>query len=355
MFHKGRGAGSNGEGRFESCIVEAVDDGWYRDPDDGETGPDTRAEPETARSIITRNRSPDVPFDRSINPYRGCEHGCVYCFARPSHAYINLSPGLDFETRLFYKHNAPEMLDKTLRRPGYRCAPVVLGTNTDPYQPLDRKLGITRRLLEVLLRFRHPVSIITKGSHVARDLDMLAELAREQLAMVCVSLTTLDDELKRSLEPRTASPRRRLDIVRQLSEAGVPVSVLMAPVIPAINDAELESMVREAADAGAESASYVLLRLPHEVAGLFREWLHAYAPDRAEHVMSLIRQSRGGRDYDSRFGHRQRGTGRFADLLAQRFTLACKRHGLFGRSFTHLDTGRFRVPPDTTGPQLPLI
>ncbi|MEX0732795.1 MAG: PA0069 family radical SAM protein [Aquisalimonadaceae bacterium] len=351
---KGRGALSNGEGRFESRLTEAVDDGWYQDPDDAGPDPRTVVRAETARSIITHNTSPDVPFDRSINPYRGCEHGCIYCFARPSHAYLNLSPGLDFETRLFYKHNAAEILEKTLQRPGYRCAPIVLGTNTDPYQPLDRKLGITRELLEVLYRYRHPVSIITKGSHVARDLDLLSAMAEENLAMVCVSLTTLDDHLKRSLEPRTASPRRRLDTIATLTGAGVPVSVLMAPVIPAINDAELEAILERAADAGAETANYVLLRLPHEVAGLFREWLEAYAPARAGHVMSLIRQSRGGKDYDARFNQRQRGTGHFAELLAQRFALACKRNGLRRRSLTGLVTDRFRRPVAPDGAQLTL-
>jgi len=343
MVCKGRGALSNSEGRFESRRITAVDDGWYRDERPG-NGPATVARPERARSIITRNRSPDVPFDRSINPYRGCEHGCVYCFARPSHAYLNLSPGLDFETRLFYKENAAEVLERTLSRRGYRCAPVVLGTNTDPYQPLDRRLMLTRQLLEVLYRFRHPVSIITKGSHVQRDLDLLGAMASENLASVCISITTLDDTLKRSLEPRAASPRRRLDAVAALSAAGVPVSVLAAPIIPAINDAELESIMARAAEAGARSAAYVLLRLPHEVAGLFREWLQAHYPERAEHVMSLIRQCRDGRTYDACFGKRMRGTGPFAELLARRFELACRRHGLDRRNHDELDTGHFRIP-----------
>lgn len=344
MHHKGRGALSNGKHRFEEMLTEAADDGWNRDPDEDVPRLRTEARAETARSIITRNSSPDVPFDRSINPYRGCEHGCIYCFARPTHAYLNLSPGLDFETRLFYKHNAAEVLENTLRKPSYRCAPIVLGTNTDPYQPLDREQGITRQLLEVLYRYRHPVSIITKGSYVLRDLDILSKMADEQLATVCVSLTTLDNNLKRSLEPRTASPRQRLHIIRELSNAGVPVNVLMAPVIPAINDAELERILEQAAEAGAQSANYVLLRLPHEVAGLFREWLEAYAPQRAAHVMSLIRQSRGGKDYDSNFRHRMTGTGHFAQLLASRFKIACRRYGLGRRSLSQLTTDRFRPP-----------
>ncbi len=340
---RGRGALSNREGRFEDQTCTAVDDGWSAP--EVASAPDTVVKPEAARSVITRNTSPDVPFDRSINPYRGCEHGCVYCYARPSHSYVNLSPGLDFETRLFFKQNAARLLEDELAKPGYRCEPITLGANTDPYQPVEKRLEVTRRLLDVLQRFRHPVSIITKGALVERDIDILAAMAAQGLASVIVSVTTLDDELKRTLEPRAASPAARLRAIRRLRRAGIPVGVLVAPVIPAINDGEIEAVVEACARAGAATAGYVLLRLPHEVAGLFREWLAGHYPQRAGHVMSLVAQTRGGKDYDAAFGRRMRGTGPVADIIARRFRAACRRHGLEQRRRIPLDTSRFRVPP----------
>lgn len=341
---KGRGAVSNPAGRFARDVREAVSDEWAVELEEL-TPLETIVRAETARSIISRNQSPDVPFEQSINPYRGCEQGCIYCFARPTHSYLDLSPGLDFETRLFYKQNASELLEAELRKPNYRCKPIVIGINTDAYQPIERKLGITRGLLEIMLRYRHPCSLLTKGLTIERDIDLLAELARHNLVSVSFSVTTLDDDLKRKLEPRTASGQARLRAMRRLSEAGVPVGVLVAPVIPALTDHELEAILEQAARAGAESAGYVLLRLPHEVRDLFVEWLETHYPDRAGHVMSLIRQSRGGKDYDSAWGKRMRGTGHFADLLAQRFKLACRKHGLGRRRWAQLNTEDFRVPP----------
>jgi DNA repair photolyase len=269
-----------------------------------------------------------VPFTQSVNPYQGCEHGCIYCYARPTHAWLDLSPGVDFETRLTCKHNAPELLERELARPSYRCSSITLGANTDAYQPVEKEHRVTRRLLQVLQRCRHPVSIITKSALVTRDLDILAEMAVDSLCSVAISITTLDPELKRRMEPRAASARARLAAIEALSGAGVPVSVLVAPVIPAINDHELESILSHAAEAGATGAACMLLRLPLEIRDLFFEWLQAHYPLRAQHVISLLRQSRGGADYDSRFGHRMRGTGPFADLLAQRFRVSCRRLGL---------------------------
>ncbi|MGQ9427511.1 PA0069 family radical SAM protein [Gilvimarinus sp. F26214L] len=308
--------------------------------------PATELHVDRARSIITRNESPDVPFDRSINPYRGCEHGCIYCFARPSHAYLDLSPGLDFETRIFYKPDGPQLLEAALEKRNYRCAPIVLGTNTDPYQPVDQRLSLTRELLLVLQRYRHPVSIITKGSHVLRDRDILEAMAEDSLCSVTVSMTTLDNGLKRTLEPRTASPRSRLDTVAQLSAAGVPVGVLVAPVIPMINDQEMEAILEASAKAGAQTAGYVFLRLPREVRDLFYEWLHEHYPQRAEHVISLIRQSRAGGDYQNQFGQRMRGTGVFAELISQRFRKACARLQLNRRESVELNCDLFAVPPN---------
>lgn len=338
---RGRGTASNPHNRFAPTRSQAEDDGWFQD----ETPPcrATEVRAERARSVITRNDSPDLGFDRSLNPYRGCEHGCIYCFARPSHAYWDLSPGLDFETRLIAKSNLAERLEEELSKPGYLPRPIALGVNTDAYQPIEREQRLTRRALEILLRYRHPVHLITKSALILRDLDLLQELAAHNLVSVALSLTTMDDELKRIMEPRAASPGARLRALRELRQAGVPVSALLAPIIPALNDMELESMLEAARDAGASSAGYVLLRLPLEIAELFEEWLRAHFPERAEHVMSLIRQSRGGRHYDSRFGTRMRGEGAFADLLAQRFALARKRLGLERRGF-ELDCSRFAVP-----------
>lgn len=350
---KGRGALSNPSGRFESHRHEPVDDGWYQ-----EEVPDfvpTSIEPDRARSVIARNDSPDIPFEQSINPYRGCSHSCPYCYARPSHAYMGLSAGLDFETRLFYKKDAGGVLEAELAKPGYVCKPITLGANTDPYQPVERRMRVTRDILEVLARCRHPVTLITKSALVLRDLDLLADLARDGLAGVGMSITTLDADLKRVMEPQAASPRARLEAVRRLSEAGVPTGVMVAPVIPALTDHEMEAFLEAAAAAGAQWAGYVLLRLPHEVKDLFREWLAAHFPDRAEHVMSLVRQMRGGKDYDPSFGVRMRGTGPLAELLRGRFQIACRRLGLGTGRHAVPDTGLFRPPQrNRSSPQLAL-
>lgn len=349
---KGRGATLNPTARFARHDAEPIDDGWQTQ--DTAAAPQTWLAPEAARSIITRNQSPDIPFDRSINPYRGCEHGCVYCFARPSHSYVDLSPGIDFETRIFYKENAAQLLEQALNKPGYRCAPLAIGTNTDPYQGAERTLGITRDLLKVLLRYRHPVTIVTKGSLITRDLDLLGELARDNLVSVMLSVTTLDNDLKRRLEPRTPSGAVRLKTVSALVAAGVPTGVMVAPVIPAINDHEIEAILRAAHGAGARRANYILVRLPHEVKALFRDWLARHYPERAGHVMSLIRQSRGGRDNDPRFGHRMRGEGVFASLIRRRFDKTCRELGLAQRRTQALDTDLF-APPAQQGDQLSLL
>ena len=338
---KGRGTGQAPDSRFLDWQREAADDGWPADPPDAP--PRTHLQIDTARTVITTNRSPDVPFDRSINPYRGCEHGCVYCFARPSHAWLGLSPGIDFETRLAWKPDAADLLRKELAAPGYRCAPIALGVNTDAYQPVECRLGITREILKVLAECRHPVQIITKSALIERDLDILGTMARDGLVQVMVSVTTLTAELARSLEPRAAAPHRRLQTIQALAEAGVPVGVLFAPLIPALNDAEMDTVLAEAVARGATTAGYVLVRLPLEVAPLFERWLTDHAPGRAAHVMSLIRQLRGGRANDPRFGHRMRGAGPFAELYRQRFALACKRLGIAPRHLA-LDSTRFVAP-----------
>jgi len=348
---QGRGACSSPAPRFAHRRCEPVADGWWQD---AEPAPATRVHADPVRRIISYNTSPDVPFDRSINPYRGCEHGCVYCFARPSHAYLELSPGLDFETELFARHEAPQRLIEALRVPGYRCAPIVLGANTDCYQPIEKRCRITRGLLEVLAEHRHPVSILTKSSLVLRDLDVLGALARDNLAHVAVSITTLDDALKRRLEPRASSGRRRLDTVRALSDAGIPVSVLLAPVIPMLNDMEIERIVVAAAEAGAASLGWVLLRLPHELAAMFRTWLEVHYPDRAARVMNRVRDTRGGRDNDSTFGRRMHGQGAYAQLIAARIDRACRRAGLGTRSAHALRTDLF-TRPTRPGDQLALL
>ena len=349
---KGRGATLNPPGRFARALSQAVDDGWYREATPDSVATEVRAE--AARTVIARNDSPDIPFAQSINPYRGCEHGCVYCYARPSHAYVDLSPGLDFETRLFYKADAARLLRAELARPGYRCMPIMLGANTDPYQPVEKRLRVTREILEVLLQLRHPLTVITKGALVLRDLDLLQEFASLNLVRVTVSLTTLDPELKRTLEPRAASPQARLRVIRALADAGVPVGVLTAPMIPAVNDAELEALLAAAAGAGATRAGYVLLRLPHEVKDLFRAWLEQHLPLRAAHVMSLIRQARDGRDNDPRFGQRMRGSGPWATMLRARFELARKRLGLSGERDPDLDTTSFCPPRGSSQLELSL-
>lgn len=338
----GRGAVSNRTGRFEPRQVEAVDDGWGS-LDEALPPLHTEVRPDPARSIIARNQSPDVGFSQSINPYRGCEHGCIYCYARPTHAYLNLSPGLDFETRLFFKQDAARLLEQELTAPTYECSPITIGANTDPYQPIERVYRVTRSLLEVLQRYRHPLSIITKSAMVERDIDILGAMARDRLTHVTISITSLNPDIKRTLEPRAASPQARLRAVRRLSEAGVDVSVMVAPVVPVLTDAELEDILTAAAAAGARGAGYVLLRLPHEIKDLFREWLETHEPLKAKHVMSRMRAMRGGRDYDSRWGVRQRGVGEYAQLLQQRFDLACARAGLNRTRFIH-DTSLFQKP-----------
>ncbi len=345
---KGRGAISNRAGRFESLAVERVDDGWGI-TDEPLPPLATTVLPEPATHVITRNDSPDIPFDQSINPYRGCEHGCIFCYARPSHAYMGLSPGLDFETRLFYKKDAAALLRVELNRRGYVCSPINLGANTDPYQPLEKRLGVTRSLLEVLAESHHPVTIVTKSALVVRDIDLLKPLAAEHLVKVFVSVTTLDDELKRRMEPRAASPAARLAAMAKLSEAGIPVGLMFAPVVPAINDHELERVVEASAKAGATTAGYVLLRLPGEVKDLFYEWLDTHYPERAKRVRTRIHELRGGRDNDPRFGHRMRGRGPWADLLRRRFEEACRRAGLHSHHDNPVSTAAFRPPSRNPG------
>jgi len=344
VLRKGRGAGINPEGRFEKTAREAFDDGWDA-PADPELEPlKTFVTEERAKSIITRNDSPDIPFTQSINPYRGCEHGCIYCYARPSHAYLNLSPGMDFETRLFAKGNAAELLGAELARPGYRCELIALGANTDPYQPIEREYRITRGILEVLAESEHPVGIVTKNALIERDLDILAPMARKNLVNVFVSLNNLDHELARRLEPRAVAPARRLETMRRLSEAGIPTGVIVAPVIPFLTDHQIEPVLKAAYDAGARSAGYVLMRLPYEVKDLFRHWLETHYPLKAKHVMNRVQQMRGGRDNDPNFGSRMRGSGEFAELLRKRFEIARARCGFNAGGDRELDTTRFRRP-----------
>ena len=341
---KGRGAASQVTGRFEKTVTRGVDDGWgsvYADLADAPR-PGTRVTEERARSIITRNDSPDVGFSQSVNPYRGCEHGCVYCFARPTHSYLDLSPGLDFETRLFAKTNAVERLREELAKPGYTPSPIALGINTDAYQPIERRYLITRDVLELLAQCRHPVSFVTKSALIERDIDLLARMAQERLVTVYFSVTTLDNRLAARMEPRASAPHAKLRAMRALTQVGVPVGVMVAPVVPMITDHELEHILEASYEHGARAAGYVLLRLPHELKDVWREWLELHYPERAAHVMSLIRQMRGGKDYDSGFGTRMRGAGPFAQLIEQRFRKARRRIG-FGR-LPALDSTRF-VPP----------
>src|SRR5437867_1617343 len=323
---RGRGALSNASGRYEPKARVGFDDGWQSLEDLPPFA--TSVTVDATRKIITRNDSPDIGFDRSINPYRGCEHGCVYCFARPTHAYLGLSPGLDFETKLFVKPEAPELLERELSAPGYQPRTIAIGTNTDPYQPIDRRYEIMRRILEVLERAGHPVGIVTKSALVLRDIDILSRMAERNLAKVALSVTTLDPKLARVMEPRAATPPRRLDALRELAQAGVPTSVMVAPIIPAINDAEIERILDAASAVGAQGAGYVLLRLPLEVRDLFREWLMTNFPDRHRHVFNLIRDMRGGKDYDPEFGKRMTGTGPIAWMLGGRFAAACEKLGL---------------------------
>src|SRR5579883_1975046 len=349
---KGRGAISNISSRYDREKRSAVDDGWSRDEDD--LPPlRTTVSVDASRSAIVRNQSPDIPFDRSVNPYRGCEHGCIYCFARPSHAYLGYSPGLDFESKLLAKPDAPKLLAEELRRPGYQVEPLALGTNTDPYQPLEREMRITRGILEVLRDFQHPVCITTKSALVARDIDILAPMAEKGLAGVGISVTSLDPALARVMEPRAPRPDRRLATIRALAAAGIPTAVMTAPMIPAINDAELERLLEAGVAHGATSASYVLLRLPLEIKELFTEWLEAHFPERAKHVLSLVRGMRGGKLYDAEFGSRFTGQGPYAELIRKRFRLACRRLGIDKRDWK-LDRTRF-APPPRKGDQLMLL
>jgi len=358
LARKGRGAVTNPPVRYESRRTEAWDDGWGTLAEELANLPPLPTEliREKSKSALAWNESPDIGFDRSINPYRGCEHGCIYCYARPAHAYVGMSPGLDFETRLLFKPELPELLEKELSKPGYVARPVALGANTDPYQPVERTLGITRRVLEVLERFGHPVTIVTKSAGVLRDLDILKRLSERNLVHVCLSVTTLDLKLARIMEPRAASPLRRLEAVAALRQAGVPVGVLVAPVIPGLNDAEIERVLEMSARAGATRAGYVLLRLPLEIRGMFEAWLNQHHPDRAARVLALVRETRGGHLYDSRFGTRQTGTGPYAELIAQRFRVALRRFGLDGRGDMGkaLDCSQFRSP-ETAPRQLELL
>jgi len=344
---RGRGATVSPDPRYLDATREAFDDGWGTED---ETPPplQTHVTEERSRSIIAHNESPDIPFRASINPYRGCEHGCVYCYARPTHAYLDLSPGIDFESRLFAKVNAAELLRAELSRPGYRPELIALGANTDPYQPIEREYKVTRRIIEVLAECNHPFSIVTKSALVERDIDLLAPVAAKGLVQVYLSITGLNHELARRLEPRAAAPRRRVETVRRLSEAGIPVGVMFAPVIPALNDCDLEQVLEASAQAGARSAGYVMLRLPLEIKDLFKDWLSKHYPLKAGHVMNVIRDLRGGKEYDSQFGTRQRGTGHYAALIARRFDLACARLGL-NRSSMQVNTSLFKPPAAAHG------
>ncbi|WP_439873099.1 PA0069 family radical SAM protein [Rhizobium leguminosarum] len=348
---RGRGAGLNPTGRFEALQRETVDDGWQT----WEELPPfkTEVQVEKPRTAITRNESPDIPFDRSINPYRGCEHGCIYCFARPTHAYMGLSAGLDFETKLFAKPDAAKLLERELAKPGYKVRVIAIGTNTDPYQPIEKEWRIMRGILEVLNKANHPVSIVTKSAMILRDLDILQEMAAKNLVRVGISVTTLDRKLARTMEPRAATPPRRLETIRTLAEAGVQTAVMAAPLIPALNDHELERILESAKAAGAAEASYVILRLPLEVSPLFRDWLLQHYPDRYRHVMSLVRSMRGGKDYDAEFGKRMKGDGPYAWQIARRFEMAARRFGLTRRSVPLRDD--LFVPPDGSGVQLSLL
>ncbi|KIC19220.1 PA0069 family radical SAM protein [Leisingera sp. ANG-DT] len=350
LRRKTRASLSNAAGRFDMAR-EDVDDGWFQDVPDAVIPTEVRLE--TARSLITYNRSPDLPFDRSINPYRGCEHGCIYCFARPTHAYLGLSPGMDFETRLIARPNAAAVLRKELSAPRYKVAAIALGTNTDPYQPCERDLRISRACLEVLRDFNHPVAIVTKGAMVERDLDILAPMAAKGLVRVGISVTTLDPDLSRRMEPRAPLPARRLAAIRRLTEAGVPVRVMTSPVVPGLTDHELEALLAAGAEAGADAASWIMLRLPREVSELWQEWLAEHEPGRAAKVMARLREMHGGRDYDPRWGHRMRGEGRYAEMIAQRFKAACKRLGLQERTGP-LRSDLFARPPQP-GDQLALF
>ncbi|HEY4291486.1 PA0069 family radical SAM protein [Luteibacter sp.] len=346
--HKGRGAASNPEGRFESTRYQAEDDGWYREDD--EQRPATEVREELARSVISRNDSPDVSFEQSTNPYRGCEHGCIYCFARPSHSYLNLSPGLDFETKLFAKTNLEEVLRGELSKRSYVCKPINIGSNTDPYQPIEKQWRLTRAALALLNECNHPCTIVTKNALVERDLDILVSMAKRKLVQVFISINSLDNKLASKLEPRASAPHRRMKAVGTLAQAGVPVGVLVAPIIPALNERDLEAVIEQAAANGANAAGYTCIRLPYELKQLFREWLDLHYPDRAAHIMSLIQQMNGGKDYDSNFATRMRGQGVFAEIIRKRVEVARRKSGIDRAWDVLLDTSQF-VPPRIHSPQ----
>ena len=347
---KGRGATTNMQGRFEHQVREVFDDGWERHIDDTDPTsrpPATQVTEEHAKSILTRNQSPDLPFHVSLNPYRGCEHGCIYCFARPTHSYLELSPGLDFETRLFAKVNAAQLLRRELASPAWKSEPIALGVNTDAYQPCERKYGITRQILETARECQQAIGVITKSALVERDIDILTDLAQQQLTVVALTITTLDHGIARTLEPRAASPTRRLKTMEKLAAAGIPVSVSVAPIIPFVTDHDLEKILKSAADAGAQSAGYVMLRLPWEVSPLFQQWLQAHFPDRTERVMNRVRDLSGGKDYQAEFGKRMTGDGIWADLIRKRFDGALQKYQLKERrsaDFAGLDCSKFRRP-----------
>ncbi|MDI1363404.1 MAG: PA0069 family radical SAM protein [bacterium] len=349
---KGRGARTNDSGRFESFRSEAFEDGWT-EADEAARPLVTSIQPMKSKTIIAKNDSPDIGFNRSINPYRGCEHGCIYCYARPAHAFLGLSPGLDFESKLFFKPEAGKLLERELSKPGYKPQVIHIGGDTDPYQPQEKTLRVTRAVIETLARFNHPFTIITKSALISRDLDILGPMGKAGLARAAVSVTTLDRKLARSMEPRAATPERRIDAIRQLSEAGVPVTVMFAPAIPALNDHEMEAVLQRAAEAGATSAGYVALRLPLEINDLFQQWLATDHPDRAKRVMSLVRQIRGGAAYDSEWGKRMTGEGPVAEVMNQRFLIARRRFGLNEPSM-RMDVGAFKVPAKA-GDQLSLF
>lgn len=338
---KGRGTSNAVDARYLEYQRGSFDDGW----DDPVESPPIRTTVtvERSRTIINRNNSPDIPFEASINPYRGCEHGCVYCYARPAHAYMDLSPGIDFESKLFAKPDAPELLRRELAKPGYHCTPIALGSNTDPYQPIERDWRITRQIIEVLAECDHPLTIVTKSWGVERDIDLLAPMAEKNLVQVFVSVTTLDHSLVRKLEPRATAPEKRLATLKHLHDAGIPTGVMFAPVIPVLNDTEMETILDKAATTGVQNAGYVMLRLPHEIKHLFREWLENHYPLKAEHVMNLVRDIRGGRENDPRFKSRMRGEGVYADIINKRFNKTCKRLGL-NREYVSLDTTLFKPP-----------
>jgi DNA repair photolyase len=358
LIYKGRAASSNQVSRFDSHTRETQDDGWNNLETEEVSPLRTEVMLDAAKTVINYIQSPDLPFDRTLNPYRGCEHGCIYCYARPSHAYLGMSPGLDFESRLLMKADAAALLKKELANPNYKCAPIALAMNTDGYQPIERQYQLTRQIIQVLSEANHPFSLVTKASLVERDIDLIAPMAAKGLVSIYLSITTLDRKIARYLEPRAAAPERRFETIRKLSTAGIPTGVMVAPVIPALTDGDMEQILQKAHQAGARKAGYVFLRLPHELTSLFEEWLQQYFPLKAQHVMSIVKQSRGGKTYQSEFGKRMRGEGIFADLLANRFKLSCQKLGMSGER-TGFRTDLFKVPdswrPAPSHPQLALF